>query len=330
MAVMTGLQLLTADDVVAKLRELRARQPVKYWAFYSSQLGGIVTDSALMVLPFDDHMVHRGHGIFDTAGIENGKIYDLEAHLDRFIRSAQNSRLKLPTRDEMRDIIVRTTAASGQRQGSIRYWASAGPGSLGLTPAAGAEPGFFVMISAGLGYPDTWYTQGLRMMTTTYPIKPPLYAVTKSVNYLPNVLMQMEAKEAGLDNGVFIDESGFVGESSNMNVAFVTGDGVLRHPTFHRVLPGCTSLRLLDLAQRLVGRGLLRGVEVCDIPVADARAAREMMLLGSSVKVAPVVEWDGQPIADGKPGPVSRALLELLDEDMRTGDRLIDVPYTGE
>jgi 4-amino-4-deoxychorismate lyase len=112
-----------------------------------------------------------------------------------------------------------------------------------------------------------------------------------------------------------------------MNVAFVTDDGVLRHPTFHRVLPGCTSLRLLDLAQRLVGRGVLRGVEVCDVPVADARAAREMMLLGSSVKVAPVVEWDGQPIGDGKPGPVSRALLELLDDDMRTGDRLIDVPY---
>ena len=64
-----------------------------------------------------------------------------------------------------------------------------------------------------------------------------------------------------------------------------------------------------------------------DIPVADARAAREMMTLGSSVKVAPVVEWDGKPIGDGKPGPVARALLELLEEDMRTGDRLIDVPY---
>jgi 4-amino-4-deoxychorismate lyase len=301
---------------------------VKYSAFYSSQLGGIVTDPALMVIPFDDHMVHRGHGIFDTAGLINGRIYDLEAHLDRFLGSAERSKLKLfGSRETMRDIIVRTTAASGQREGSIRYWLSSGPGSLELSPAAGAEPGFFVMIFGGLSYPERWYTQGLRVMTTTYPIKPPLYAITKATNYLPNVLMQMEAKEAGLDNGVFIDESGFVGESSNMNVAFVTDDGVLRHPTFHRVLPGCTSLRLLDLAQRLVGRGVLRGVEVCDVPVADARAAREMMLLGSSVKVAPVVEWDGQPIGDGKPGPVSRALLELLDDDMRTGDRLIDVPY---
>ena len=153
----------------------------------------------------------------------------------------------------MRDIIVRTTAASGRREGSIRYWASSGPGSLGLAPAAGAEPGFFVMISAGLAYPDTWYTQGLRVMTTTYPIKPPLYAVTKSVTYLPNVLMQMEAQEHGLDNGVFIDEAGNVGESSNMNVAFVSPDGTLRHPKFDHILSGCTSLRLLELRAGAAG-----------------------------------------------------------------------------
>jgi len=328
MSATSTLPTLTSDEVIAQLRALRTRQPVKYWAFYSSQLGGIVTDPALMVVPFDDHMVHRGHGIFDTAAIEAGKIYDLEAHLDRFIRSAHNSKLKLPARDEMRDIIVRTAAASGKREGSIRYWASAGPGSLGLAPAAGAEPGFFVMISAGLGYPETWYTQGLRMMTTTYPIKPPLYAVTKSVNYLPNVLMQMEAQERGVDNGIFIDAAGNVGESSNMNVAVITADGMLKHPKFDHILSGCTSLRLLELATRLQTTGVLKGVQVCDIPVAEARAAREMLLIGSSVKVAPIVEWDGKPIGDGKPGPIARALRELLQNDMRSAtDRLIDIPY---
>jgi 4-amino-4-deoxychorismate lyase len=301
---------------------------VKFAAFYSSQLGGIVTDPALMVIPFDDHMVHRGHGIFDTAGLVGGRIYDLEAHLDRFLGSAERSRLRLyGSREQMREIIIRTTAASGQRDGAIRYWLSSGPGSLELTPAAGAEPGFFVMIFGGLSYSERWYTEGLRVMTTTYPIKPPLYAITKATNYLPNVLMQMEAKAAGLDNGVFIDENGHVGESSNMNVAFVMQDGVLRHPKFEHVLPGCTSLRMLALAPALVGRGVLSGVEVCDIPVGEARTAREMLLIGSSVKVAPIVEWDGQKIGDGRPGPASRALLALIEQDMRTGDRLIEVPY---
>ena len=321
-------RVLEADEVIERLRALRTRQPVRYWAFYSSQLGGIVTDPALMVLPFDDHMVHRGHGVFDTAAIVDGKIYDLEAHLDRFVRSAGLSKLLLPCpREAMREIIARTAAASGKRDGSIRYWISSGPGSLGLTPAAGAEPGFFVMISGGLTYPDTWYTDGLRVMTTTYPIKPPLYARTKSTNYLPNVLMQLEAQAAGLDNGVFVDDAGHVGESSNMNVAFVGEDGVLRHPKFDHILSGCTSLRLLELARGLVG-GALRGVEIRDIPVVEARAAREMLLIGSSIKVAPIVEWDGKPIGDGKPGPTARALRDLLERDMREAkDRLIDIPY---
>jgi D-alanine transaminase len=112
-----------------------------------------------------------------------------------------------------------------------------------------------------------------------------------------------------------------------MNVAFVTPDGVLRHPKFDHILSGCTSLRLLALAPALVAKGLITAVEVCDIPVAEARAAREMMLIGSSIKVAPIVEWDRAPIHDGTPGPVTTALLALLEDDMRNGrDRLIDLP----
>src|SRR3990172_12163626 len=160
-----------------------------------------------------------------------------------------------------------STAATGcstrrpsWRGRSTTWGASSGPGSLGLVPAAGAEPGFFVMVFAGLSYPATWYTDGLRVMTTTYPIKPPLYAVTKSTNYLPNTLMQMEALQGGLDNGIFVDESGNVGESSNMNVALVTADGVLKHPKFEHILSGCTSLRLLELAAALKARKLIGDV----------------------------------------------------------------------
>jgi 4-amino-4-deoxychorismate lyase len=323
-----SIPVLAESEVLHELRTLRTRQPVEYFAFYSSQLNGIVTDPALMVIPFDDHIVHRGHGIFDTAAIVNGRIYDLEAHLDRFLGSAERSKLRLPaSRGEMRDIIIHTTAVSGRRDGSIRYWMSSGPGSLDLTPAKTAEPGFFVMIFGGLSYPAQWYSEGLKVMTTTYPIKAPLYAITKATNYLPNVLMQMEAKEKGFDNGVFLDENGNVGESSNMNVAFVTKGGVLVHPRFDHILSGCTSLRLLELARTYQDRAQLTGVEVRDISSAEAHDSAEMVLLGSSIKVAPVVQWDDQKIGDGKPGPVARALLKLLEEDMRSGDRLIDVPY---
>ncbi len=322
------IQVLDADEVLNRLRGLREQQPVKFSAFYSSHLGGVVTDPALMVIPFDDHIVHRGHGVFDTAAIVNGKIYDLEAHLDRFLRSAEASKLALPySREEMRDIIIRTTAISGQKKGSIRYWISSGTGNLGLVPAADAKPGFFVMIFPGLEYDESYYTEGMRVMTTTYPIKPPLYAITKSTNYLPNVLMQLEAKEKGLDNGVFIDADGNVGEGSNMNMAFVTKEGVLRHPKFDHILSGCTVVRLLELAPVLVQQGILKDIVIGDIPVEEAKNAAEMMLIGSSIYVAPVVEWDGQTIGDGKPGPVAKAMLELLQQDMESGEgRLIEFP----
>ena len=52
-----------------------------------------------------------------------------------------------------------------------------------------------------------------------------------------------------------------------------------------------------------------------------------MLLIGSSIKVASIVEWDGKPIGDGTPGPMARALLDLLERDMREAkDHLIDIP----
>ena len=66
MALTTALPTLTANEVVDKLRALRARQPVKYWAFYSSQLGGIVTDNGGLL----SHaaIVSREYGIPGVVG----------------------------------------------------------------------------------------------------------------------------------------------------------------------------------------------------------------------------------------------------------------------
>ena len=128
--------------------------------------------------------------------------------------------------------------------------------------------------------------------------------------------------------GAFIDERGMIAESSNMNVAFVTRDRVLRHPPFDAILSGITVQRMLHLARRLVERGELREIRIGEIPVEEGQAAAEMLLIGSSIKVAPVVAWDGKPIGDGRPGPIAKKLLDLWYEDVRTAsDQLVAVPY---
>jgi len=97
--------------------------------------------------------------------------------------SASSGHLRLERASRSRSPVRGVPVHLRVRDGAIRYWLSSGSGSLELSPAAASEPDFFVMVFAGLSYPERWYTDGLRVMTTTYPIKPPLYAITKSTNY---------------------------------------------------------------------------------------------------------------------------------------------------
>ena len=326
---MARTPVFTADQAIAVLRQTVHSKAANFYAMYSSVLGGVVTDPALMVLPLDDHMVHRGHAVFDTATLTHGMLYQLDPHLDRLIKSAGGARIPLPfPRERLRQIILETAAASRRRDGSVRYWLSAGPGGYGLGPAECIGSSFYVIVFKQEAYPESYYHDGIKLITSQVPIKPPIFARIKSTNYLPNVLVVLEAKDRGADNGVFIDQRGMVAESSNMNVAFVTKDGVLRHPAFDAILSGITIQRVLDFAQRLVQQRALNAVRLADIPVQEGRDAAEMMLIGSSIKVAPVVEWDGQKIGDGKPGPITQKLLDMWNEDASSAtDQLVAVPY---
>ncbi len=329
MTSVTKTPVLTRDEAIARLQDAVHAKASNFYAMYSSALGGIVTDPALMVLPLDDHMVHRGHSVFDTATLTGGMLYQLDPHLDRLLRSAELARVPLPfPREELRQIILDTAAASRQREGSVRYWLSAGPGGFGLGPAECVGSSFYVIVFNQELYPASYYTDGMKVITSNIPIKPPLFARIKSTNYLPNVLVVLEAKDRSADNGIFIDQRGMVAESSNMNVAFVTKDRVFRHPVFDAILSGITIQRVLQFAERLVQQGDLKEIRLADVSVSEGREAAEMMLIGSSIKIAPVVEWDGRPIGDGKPGPIAKMLLQLWEEDVRSAaDQLVRVPY---
>jgi 4-amino-4-deoxychorismate lyase len=322
-------RIFTTNEAIARLGQVVHSKAVNFYSMYSSVLGGIVTDPALMVLPLDDHMVHRGHAVFDTATLTYGMLYQLDPHLERLVRSAELARIPLPfPREQLRQIILDTAAASGKRDGSVRYWLSAGPGGFALGPAECIGSSFYIIVFKQEFYPESYYTEGVQVITSQVPIKPPLFARTKSTNYLPNVLVVLEAKDHGADNGVFIDQRGMVAESSNMNVAFVTKDRVFRHPSFDAILSGITIQRILKLAERLVAQGELKEIQLADVSVSEGHQAAEMMLIGSSIKVAPVIQWDGKSIGNGKPGPVGQKLLQLWEEDTRSAmDQLVPVPY---
>src|SRR3990170_7593477 len=161
---MAGTPIFNGEQAITRLRETVHGKAANFYAMYSSILGGIVTEPALMVLPLDDHMVHRGHGVFDTATLTHGMLYQLDPHLDRFLRSAQLARIPLPfPRAQLRQIILDTAAASRQRDGSVRYWLSAGPGGYGLGPAECTGSRFYGIVFKQEAYPESYYTEGIKV-----------------------------------------------------------------------------------------------------------------------------------------------------------------------
>ncbi|GER33785.1 D-alanine aminotransferase [Striga asiatica] len=354
----SDIPLISSSEAIKRLREFRESYESKqqYLAMYSSIFGGITTDPAAMVIPLDDHMVHRGHGVFDTAAIFDGSVftyphhfvvfdfsnscisdidvgtkyvYELDQHLDRFLHSASMARITPPfDKQTIRKILIKTISTSKCREGSLRYWLSSGPGDFLLSPSSCHCPTLYAIIMCGTTQSHS--QRGIKVITSSIPIKSPQFAVMKSVNYLPNVLTKMEAEDREAYAGIWLDERGYVAEGPNMNVAFVTEARELLMPRFDRILSGCTAKRVLELAKGLVGEGMIEGVRVDDVAVEEGRKAQEMMLIGSGTYVRPVVQWDDQVIGDGEEfgneGPVTLALLKLLLEDMRSGPDTVRIP----
>ncbi|GJN06580.1 hypothetical protein PR202_ga24323 [Eleusine coracana subsp. coracana] len=153
-------------------------------------------------------------------------------------------------------------------------------------------------------------------------MKPPLFATTKNVNYLPNVLSIMDAEDRGAFASVWVDEQGFVAEGPMVNVAFVTPQRELVLPVFDNIprrMHSQTHARARDQQQHHPLSP--RGSQQQEDHRRRGKGCVEMAFVGSGLPVLPVVEWDGQPVGDGKVGPVMRALSDLLWEDMKSGPR---------
>ena len=338
-SVRPAQRILSATEALERMAAKREGERGCY-AMFSSYLGGVVTDPALMTVPLDDHMVHRGHGVFDTCSLVNGRLYRLGIHIDRLLASAAGARLNLGwSRDELIAMVVDTAASSGARDGIVRYWLTAGPGGFSFMPAECEETCFYCVVLDPMNFGASGFDpmrDGFHEATVSEtPMKPPLLAQIKSNNYLLNVLTHLEAADGGGTFGIIVDDDGFIAEACVLNVCSISHDGVLVTPPFEGILHGTTMRRLLDLAgSTLIGEGLLTGVEQRQLRADEARAGGELIMSGGDTHVFPVVSWDGAPIGDGKVGPVAQRLHELIEAETASGDGapgdFIDVPYPNQ
>lgn len=320
----TRLKLITRENFLNNLGPEDKSWHSDYLVMYSSWFNGYVTDPDLMLLPIDDHLVHRGDGVFDVLRCINGKIYQMEAHLQRLERSARAVSIYLPSEyRDIRDIIKYLIIKGGEKDCIIRVIISRGPGGFSTDPYECHSSQLYVNIIRYHKLPDIDYSKGVSVITSKIPVKNPFFAVIKSCNYLPNVLMKMEAVNAGCKYSVNIDEQGFIGEGSTENICIVSADGFIKVPGFENTLAGTTAGRIYHLAHNLENDKTIKGVQFAKISPEDVSLSSEVMMMGTSINLVPVVRFDGRVIGKGIPGPVYHKLSHLLWKDMTENKDLL-------
>jgi branched-chain amino acid aminotransferase len=274
--------------------------------------GKFVPRSEAKVSAFDRGYLY-GDGVFEGIRAYNGRIFRLDQHVERLYRGAKAIALEVPlTPEEFRDIMIETVRRNNLRDCYIRVIVSRGEGDLGLDPRNCVDAATVVVIASSIAlYPKQVYEEGLDVITCTTRRNLPtaLNPQIKSLNYLNNILAKIEVVRAGAHEGLMLNHLGYVAEATGDNVFVWRGGKLITPPVHTGILEGITRQVVLELAQEMelpVREDMLTLFEVY--------SADECLLTGTAAEVVPVARVDGRIIGDGKPGPITKRLMERFKE----------------
>jgi len=272
--------------------------------------GEFVPESQAKISVFDHGFLY-GDGVFEGIRAYNGKVFKLYEHLDRLYDCAKVIDLKIPlTKEEFAEAILETLRRNKLRDAYIRPIVTRGVGDLGLDPRKCPKPTVIIITKPwGKLYGDL-YEKGLKAVTVTVrrnaidSLPPNL----KSLNYLNNILAKIEANAKGGDEAIFLDHNGYVSEGSGDNIFVVKNGEILTPPTLNN-LKGITRAVVIEIIKDL-------GIpfKETNIGLFDLYTADEVFVTGTAAEIAPVTIIDGRAIGDGKPGKITKMLMEKFSE----------------
>jgi branched-chain amino acid aminotransferase len=203
--------------------------------------------------------------------------------------------------------VLATIRANGLRDGYVRLLVTRGPGELGLNPYLCAKSSLIIIASRISLYSEDKYRDGLTLITcgTRRPTPASLSPNVKSLNYLNNVLAKIEAMQAGCEEGVMLNEQGYVAECTGDNIFIVKKGRVFTPPVSAGSLNGITRLVVMEIVREL-GYPLSEPM----LTRYDLYTADECFLTGTAAEIIPAVKYDERPIGDGRPGPVTLECME--------------------
>jgi len=275
---------------------------------------GLVDESEAKVSVFDHGLLY-GDGVFEGIRVYGGRIFELEAHIDRLYRSALAIRLTI-SRDKqtLTDNTCATVEANNIVDGYIRLVVTRGVGTLGLNPFVCTKSQVIIIADTIQLYPPELYENGLKVISANTIRNHPLSVnpQIKSLNYLNNILAKIEALDNDMLEAIMYNHEGYVAEATGDNVFVVRDCVIITPPTCAGSLEGITRWVTMKLARE-------SGYEVIERNLTryDLYAADEIFLTGTAAEVIGIVDIDGRKIGSGRPGPITKELLEKFEQYAR-------------
>lgn len=279
-------------------------------------IDGQLLEEAEAKISVFDHGLLYGDGVFEGIRFYNGRVFRLEQHIQRLFDSARAIHLTIPlTFEEIVEATLDTIRANHLADGYIRMVVTRGMGNLGLNPYQCPKASVIIIAASITLYPEECYTRGLKLVTCATRRLPPAAfpPQVKSLNYLNNIMAKIEAVQAGAQEGLMLNEQGYVAECTGDNLFVVKHGEVLTPPVTAGALDGITRRVIFEIGTAL-------GIAVREVMLTryEVYTADECFLTGSAAEVVPVVELDKRSIAGGRPGPVTQRIIARFKELVAT------------
>lgn len=262
-----------------------------------------------------DSVVQGGDAVWEGLRVYDGRIAELEEHLDRLYASAHALAFSgIPDRPAVKRAIGETLEANGMRDEThIRLTLTRGRKvTSGMDPRNNQYGCSLIVLAEWKKpvYPDF----GIRLVTSSTRRNTPQILDSKihHNNILNNILAKIEANVAGADDAIMLDLHGFIAETNATNI-FVVRSGHLITPHADACLPGITRGLVIRLARE---NGI--PVEERNVSLTELYTADEVFTTGTMGELTPVIEADGRKITDKGKAGITRRLQELHADWVRS------------
>ncbi|MFQ5700901.1 MAG: aminotransferase class IV [Acidobacteriota bacterium] len=283
-----------------------------------ANINGHITPIDRASISVTDHGFLYGDSVYETIRTYDRRPFLMTTHLDRLRRSAAAIRLDLPwSRDhltrETRRVLARAGGHPTKGEFTIRILVTRGNGPFGYDPGICSTPNLVILLRTLSVPTDEQREHGVQAIIASVRRNPieALDPRIKSSNLLNNILAALEARDAGADEAILFNTSGFLAEATQSNIFFVR-DGQLHTPAIRcGLLSGVTRDLVLELARaaRISSHeGMYRREDLLE--------AGEIFLTSSTREILPISRLDGRSVGSGRCGTVTRRLQQLFHDQV--------------